>query len=231
MDKYISLRVIMDNILDHPMLRDVSLERAINYTQSFIRILGCPRMFEEKTALVEIENYRGMIPCDFNDIIQVRTHSSCDRKNYKVFRHTTDSFHMSDNKQDSFDLTYKIQGNVIFTSIKEGTIEIAYNAFAVDSEGYPMVPDNSSFISALEFYIKKKRFNILFDEGKISQAVWNQVCQDYAWAVGQAQSDLIRPTIDQMESITNMLNTLVWRVTEHKSGFVNSGSAEKIKLQ
>lgn len=231
MDKYISLRVIMDNILDHPMLRDVSLERAINYTQSFIRILGCPRMFEEKTALVEIENYRGMVPCDFNDIIQVRTHSSCDRKNYKVFRHTTDSFHMSDNKQDSFDLTYKIQGNVIFTSIKEGTIEIAYNAFAVDSEGYPMVPDNSSFISALEFYIKKKRFNILFDEGKISQAVWNQVCQDYAWAVGQAQSDLIRPTIDQMESITNMLNTLVWRVTEHKSGFVNSGSAEKIKLQ
>ena len=231
MDRYISLRQILDNLLDHPMLKDVSFERAVNYTQSFMRIVGCPRMFEEKTALVEIENYRGMIPCDFNDIIQVRTHSSCDRKNYRVFRHTTDSFHMSDNKQDSFDLTYKIQGNVIFTSIKEGTIEIAYNAFAVDFDGYPMVPDNSSFISALEFYIKKKKFNILFDEGKISQAVWNQVCQDYAWAVGQAQSDLIRPTIDQMQSITNSLNTLIPRVSEHKSGFVNDGSAEMIKLQ
>ena len=231
MDRYISLRQILDDILDHPMLKDVSFERAVNYTVHFMRIVGCPRMFEEKTALVEIENYRGMIPCDFNDIIQVRTHSSCDRKNYRVFRHTTDSFHMSDNKQDSFDLTYKIQGNVIFTSIKEGTIEIAYNAFAVDSEGYPMVPDNSSFISALEFYIKKKKFNILFDEGKISQAVWNQVCQDYAWAVAQAQSDLIRPTIDQMQSITNSLNTLIPRVSEHKSGFVNDGSAEMIKLQ
>ena len=231
MDRYISLRQILDNILDHPMLKDVSFERAVNYTVHFMRIVGCPRMFEEKTALVEIENYRGMIPCDFNDIIQVRTHSSCDRKNYRVFRHTTDSFHMSDNKQDSFDLTYKIQGNVIFTSIKEGTIEIAYNAFAVDSEGYPMVPDNSSFISALEFYIKKKKFNILFDEGKINQAVWNQVCQDYAWAVAQAQSDLIRPTIDQIQSITNSLNTLIPRVSEHKSGFVNDGSAEMIKLQ
>ena len=231
MDRYISLRQILDDILDHPMLKDVSFERAVNYTIHFMRIVGCPRMFEEKTALVEIENYRGMIPCDFNDIIQVRTHSSCDRKNYRVFRHTTDSFHMSDNKQDSFDLTYKIQGNVIFTSIKEGTIEIAYNAFAVDSEGYPMVPDNSSFISALEFYIKKKKFNILFDEGKISQSVWNQVCQDYAWTVGQAQSDLIRPTIDQMQSITNSLNTLIPRVSEHKSGFVNDGSAEMIKLQ
>lgn len=231
MDKYISLKVVMDNIMDHPMLKDISFERVINYTQSFMRIVGCPRMFEEKTALVEIENYRGMIPCDFNDIIQVRTHSSCDRKNYRVFRHTTDSFHMSDNKQDSFDLTYKIQGNVIFTSIKEGTIEIAYNAFAVDSDGYPMVPDNSSFISALEFYIKKKYFNVLFDTGKISQPVWNQVCQDYAWAVGQAQSDLIRPTIDQMQAITNSLNTLVPRMSEHRSGFVNLGTKENIRLQ
>lgn len=231
MDRYISLRQILDDILDHPMLKDVSFERAVNYTQSFMRIVGCPRMFEEKTALVEIENYRGMIPCDFNDIIQVRTHSSCDRKNYRVFRHTTDSFHMSDNKQDSFDLTYKIQGNVIFTSIKEGTIEIAYNAFAVDSEGYPMVPDNSSFISALEFYIKKKHFNVLFDTGKISQPVWNQVCQDYAWAVGQAQSDLIRPTIDQMQAITNSLNTLVPRMSEHRSGFVDLGTKENIRLQ
>lgn len=231
MDKYISLKVIMDNILDHPMLKDISFERAINYTQSFMRIVGCPRMFEEKTALVEIENYRGMIPCDFNDIIQVRTHSSCDRKNYGVFRHTTDSFHMSDNKQDSFDLTYKIQGNVIFTSIKEGTIEIAYNAFAVDSDGYPMIPDNSSFISALELYIKKKHFNILFDTGKINQQIYNQVCQDYAWYVGQAQSDLIRPTIDQMQSITNSLNTLIPRMREHSTGFVNDGSMELIKLQ
>lgn len=231
MDRYISLRQVLDDILDHPMLKDVSFERAVNYTVHFMRIVGCPRMFEEKTALVEIENYRGLIPCDFNDIIQVRTHSSCDRKNYRVFRYATDSFHMSDNKRDSFDLTYKIQGNVIFTSIKEGTIEIAYNAFAVDSDGYPMIPDNSSFINALELYIKKKQFNVLFDTGKISQAVYNQVCQDYAWAVGQAQSDLIRPTIDQMQAITNSLNTLVWRVSEHKSGFVNTGSAEKIKLQ
>lgn len=231
MDKYISIKVVLDNILDHPMLRDVSFERAINHTINFMRILGCPRMFEEKTALVDIENWRGLIPCDFNDIIQVRTHSSCDRKNYGVFRHTTNSFHMSENKQDSYDLTYKIQGNVIFTSIKEGTIEIAYNAFAVDSDGYPMIPDNSSFINALELYIKKKHFNILFDTGKINQAIYNQVCQDYAWAVGQAQSDLVRPTIDQMQSITNSFNTLVQRVSEHRSGFVNHGSAEMIKLQ
>ena len=231
MERYISLRQVLDDILDHPMLRNVSLERAVNYTVHFMRIVGCPRMFEEKTALVEIENYRGLMPCDFNNIIQVRTHNSCNRKDYGVFRYTTDSFHMSENKQNSFDLTYKVQGNIIFTSIKEGTIEIAYNAFAVDSDGYPMIPDDSSFINALELYIKKKHFNVLFDTGKIAPAIYNQVCQDYAWAVGQAQSSLIKPSIDQMQAITNSLNTLIPRVTEHRSGFVNNGSAELIRIQ
>ena len=230
MEKYISLKQILDNILDHPMLREVSFERAVNYTQSFMRIVGCPKMFEEKTAIIEIEDYRGVLPCDFNEIIQVRTHNTCD-DNYKVFRYSTDNFHMSENKQESFDLTYKIQGNVIYTSMKEGTIEIAYNAFAVDSEGYPLIPDNSTFIRALELYIKKQCFTVLFDLGQINQAVYQNVRQEYAWAVGQAQSDLIRPTIDQMQAITNSLNTLIWRTTEHNNGFVNNGSAEKIKLQ
>lgn len=229
MDRYISLKQVLDDILDHPMLRDVSFERAVNHTINFMRILGCPRMFEEKVSLVSISNWRGVLPCDFNDIIQVRTHSSCERKNYGVFRYATDNFHMSENKQDSFDLTYKIQGNVIFTSIKEGVIEIAYNAFAVDSDGYPLIPDNSSFIRALELYIKKQTFTVLFDLGKINQAVYQNVCQEYAWAVGTAQSDLVRPTIDQMESITNMLNTLIPRVSEHSNGFVNLGTRELIK--
>lgn len=231
MDRYISIKEILDNLLDHPLLKDISFERAVNYTVHFLRIVGCPRIFEEKTTLVEIENYRGTLPCDLNDIIQVRTYHNCDRKNYRVFRYSTDNFHLSKNKQDSFDLTYKTQGNVIFTSIKEGIIEIAYNAFAVDQDGYPLIPDNSSFINALELYIKKKHFTILFDTNKISPQVYNQVCQDYAWAVGQAQSDLIRPTIDQMQSLTNSLNTLIPRVTEHSTGFVNNGSMEKIKLQ
>lgn len=220
----------MDNVSSHPLLKDLPFERVINHTVHFMRIVGCPRIFEEKTALVKIENYRGLIPCDFNEIIQVRTHNSCGESGYKIFRHTTDTFHMSESKQ-SYDLTYKIQGNVIFTSLKDGIIEIAYNSFMTDSEGYPLIPDNSSFITALELYIKKKHFTVLFDLGKINQAVYNQACQDYAWAVGQAQSDLIRPTIDQMESLTNSLNTLIPRVREHSHGFVNNGSQELIRLQ
>lgn len=115
-----------------------------------------PTIFIEKTTELKIENYRAMLPCDFHEIIQVRTNlEKCGHYISGVFRYSTDNFHMSDKTHESPDLTYKIQGRVIYTSIKEGTIEIAYRAIAVDDEGYPLIPDKSSFSRALELYIKK----------------------------------------------------------------------------
>lgn len=220
MDKYISIKVILDNILDHPLLKDVSLERAINHTINFIRIVGCPRMFTEKTEIIPIENYRGALPNDFDNIIQVRIKSK-DDASYKVFVHTTDSFHMSNYKECSEELTYKIQGNIIYTSIKDGSIEVSYNSIPIDEEGFPLIPDNSSFTRALELYIKKQCFTVLFDLGKINSHVYNNVLQEYAWAVGQAQSDLVRPTIDQIQSLTNMWNKIFPDCNGHKRGFKN----------
>ena len=128
-------------------------------------------------------------------------------------------------------MTYKLQGQAIYTSMKNGIIEIAYHAIPVDCDGYPMIADNSSFREALELYITKRRYKILFDTGKIRGDVYSSTCQDYAFAVGQAQTSLIMPTIDEMESITNSWNTLIPRVTEHNMGFINNGSKETFKQQ
>lgn len=236
MTGYISIRQIIDNLLDHPLLQDLTLERAVNYAVHFIQIVGVPNEFEEKTTLIDIKNYRGLLPCDFYDMIQVRTHKKGEHVP-RVFRYATDSFHYSPNKEsehkylNDWDLTYKIQNSIIFTSKKEGTIEIAYHAIKVDKEGYPLIPENSSFIQALELYIKKKVFTILFDQGKISPAVLQNTQQEYAWYAGQAQRDLTMPTIDQMESISNMWCQLLQRNNEHGKGMKPLGRREYIKVQ
>lgn len=232
MVNYISIKQILDDLLDHPLLQDLSFERVVDYTVHFLQIVGVPNEFEEKTALIDIKDYRGCLPCDYYDMIQVRTYKEgeyCPR----VFRYTTDSFHLSPKKEDSdtWDLTYKLQNSIIYTSIKEGTIEIAYHAIKVDKEGYPMIPENSSFIQALELYIKKKVFTILFDQGKINNAVLQNTQQEYAWYVGQAQRDLTMPTIDQMESISNMWTQLLQRNNEHSKGMKPLGRREYIRVQ
>ena len=228
-ESYTNIRLILDKIMRHPLMRDISLETAVDYTVDFMKIVGVPSMFMEKTEVVEVKNYRAKLPCDYYQMIQVR------KINGPAFRYSSDSFHMSEckdnNKKDLADLTYKIQGNLIYTSIEEGEIELSYEAIATDSEGYPLLPDNSSFTRALELYIKKQWFTILFDLGKINPNVLQNVQQEYAWAVGDCQTEFNRLSIDKAESFYNSWRTLLLRDTEHRTGFINNGTKERLKLQ
>lgn len=228
-EQYTNIRLILDKIMRHPLMQDISFETVVDYTVDFMRIVGVPNMFMEKTAIIEIEKYRAMLPCDYHQMIQVR------KINGPAFRYSSDSFHMSEckdfNDRGLADLTYKIQGNVIYTSIESGEVEISYEAIATDDEGYPLLPDNSSFTRALGLYIKKEYFTMLFELGKIQPVVFNQVLQDYAWAVGDCQTEFNRLSIDKAESFYNSWRTLILRDTEHRVGFTNNGTKERLKLQ
>ena len=223
MEKYISIKQIMDDILVHPLLKDLSLERAVNYAVEFTRRLGAPKNLTEKNAELEVQDYMAKLPCDYLEIVQIM-----DKKTGRAFIHTTDSFHLSHVRHT--DLTYKIPNSVIITSPKCGKIISSYRAVGVDSEGYPVIVDNASFIKALELYIKKEWFTILFDTGRISPQVYNNTVQAYNYAAAEAQSSLTVPSVDEMESFTNMWNTLIPRMTEHDNGFATLGTREYIKI-
>jgi hypothetical protein len=55
------------------------------------------------------------------------------------------------------DVTYKINDNYIITTFKEGaSVLMAYKAFPVDEDGYPLIPDNEKFKQAVQWYIMHK---------------------------------------------------------------------------
>ena len=225
-----SIKVIFDKIMRHPLLQDLSIETIVDYSIDFMRIVGVPSMFEEKVEKAEVINYRASLPCDYYQMIQIRALDP----NYNIlgaFRYSSDSFHMSNTKPEYADYSYKVQGNIIYLSVPNGLIEIAYQAIPIDSDGYPLIPDNSSFTRALEAYIKKQHFTILFDLGKIGNGPLAQVQQDYAWAVGDCQSEFNRLTIDKAESFYNSWRTLIIRSSEHRTGFLHTGTQEKLKMK
>lgn len=224
-EKYINIRLVLDKLLRHPLLQEITLEMAVDYCIDFMRIVGVPTMFEEKVATIEVKDWRSTLPEDYHEIIQVRTPRGYNR----CLRYSTDNFHMSEDNGDNT-LTYKIQNSIIYTSMKEGELEIAYRAILVDSEGFPFIPDNSSFTRALQAYIKKEAFTVLFDLGKISQASFQNAQQEYAWAVGDCQTEFNRLSIDKAESFFNSWKTLLLRDTQHSSGFKYNGEKEYIKL-
>lgn len=220
-EQYITIKTVLDKIMRHPMLQDISLETAVDYTIDFMRIVGVPTIFTEKVELIKVDKYRALLPCDYYKVIQIR------KPGGRALVYSTDNFHMN-NKGNS--MTYKIQGNIIYTSFEEGELELSYLAIEVDKDGYPLLPDNSSFTRALELYIKKQWFTILFDLGKIQPAVLQNTQQEYAWAVGDCQSEFNRLTLDQMEAFSNSWRTMLLRTNEHSSGFANNGIRQQLKI-
>lgn len=224
MNEFISIRRILDDLLDNPLLQDLTLERVVNYTVEFIRKVGMPKVYLDKTVELNIKDYRAPLPCDLVSIIQVK-----DKKLDLALRSNSDSFYLFSKESNGY--TYKVQGGIIYTSMKEAVLIVAYKAIPIDCDGYPMILDNSSFIEALELYITKKRYKILFDVSKLRGDVYSSTCQDYAFAVGQAQSSLIMPSIDELQSISNMWNSVLARADEHTNGFSNNGSKNVLKVQ
>ena len=102
-------------------------------------------------------------------------------------------------------------------------VKISYRAMYLDDDGFPMVPDMPLFLKALELYIKSNVFTMLFDMQKIPQAVLQHTEQDYAWTVGQLQTQMNTPNVAEMENITNMFNQLIPGTHEYRNGFLHLG--------
>lgn len=251
--QYTSIKRVLDNILDHPLLKDVDLEKAVRYTLRFISLHGYPTLYQDKIEVVEIDDFRGVLPCDLISIVQVR-----DLKHKVVLRSMTDTFphgllpipekhcmgidqvnnvHPPHREKDVLYMyrhfkeepSFKTQGRLIYTSFPKGKVEIAYKAIPVDDDGYPLLIDNETYLNALEAYIKLKVFTVKFDTGKMAANVIQNAQQDYAFAAAELRDEMTVPSLSEMESITRMINTLVPRVTEFDRSFRNLGDREYIR--
>ena len=226
---YINLKEIASRLTRHPLMIDLTFEAIIQYTIDFIGTLGLPPIYLDKVVTIDIDNYRASLPCDLVAIRQVK-----DSKNNISLRATTDTFHLLHEENESIkrqEGTFKTQGNIIYTSFKKGSIDIAYRAIPVDTEGLPLIPDNSIFLKSLELYIKKEWFTILFDMNKISPAVLQNIQQEYAWKVGQLNTEFTLPSISEMEAISNMMSQLIPKTNEFRKGFKSLGNREYLKDQ
>jgi len=235
--KFTSLRVVADKILRDPIFIGLTFESIIDYFVDFITIVGSPQLFDEKITEVPltVANYRATLPLDFIEEVQMSI-------NNRVARTATDSFagfytEVDANKpeQEYFqntttEVTYKIKGDYIYFSVKEGTVMLSYKCIMTDEDeesedyGIPLLPDDPVFILALKSYIEVEWLKILYRSGKISNQILDEAKQSYAWNVGRYETHSKRLTLGDMESISKMFKSLVARNNEFKTRFKHLGT-------
>ena len=221
--EYINIRELLSRVLRSRLLQDFTLEQAIQYTIDFIGIFGFPEIYEDKETEIDICDYRGQLPCDLIEIIMVK-----DCKTNLPLRSMTAAFNPGGKYYNHLrqEPQFKTQNRVIITSFPEGKLIMAYKAIPVDDEGLPLLINNTKYLKALELYVKCQLFTLLFEEGKLTQQVLNHTEQEYSWAAGQLEEEFKTPSEAEMESITNMLHTILKRDSDFINRYERLGNKE-----
>ena len=216
--QYTTIQTLLARLTLHSLLADLTMEQVVMYTLDFIRIVGLPQFFFDKEIEVEVEEYKALLPPDIVSIEDVRDIN----KNR--------SLHKSSNNFDPAGGNgYKVKGQFIFIGEPKAKLKILYKSIPVDEFGFPLLLDDPLYLKALELYIKKERFTVLFDMGEIRGDVLTLAQQQCAWAIGQVTTKLKMPSTAEWEAIMNMCNRTITRTQEFSNSFANMGDKVRFK--
>jgi hypothetical protein len=125
------------------------------------------------------------------------------------------------------DITYVVTEGYIKMNVEAGYIMMAYQAIPTDNKGYPMIPDDASFIEAIYWYIVMKLYYPQWVAGQIRDAVYYDARRSWNYYCKQAYGQGLMPNTDQLESIKNSWVRLIPEINEHMSGFSALGQSQR----
>lgn len=119
-----------------------------------------------------------------------------------------------DTLYQSCDDEYKVvTGNLLRFSFQEGGIVLSYLKTRLDENGYPMIPDDVSIITAIMSYIRKQYAQDDFDSYRQgSESRLSKAESDWQWYCKQSTNNLKIPSsIDEWENLLQQRDYLIPR--------------------
>ncbi|MCS6955123.1 MAG: hypothetical protein NZM44_02055 [Candidatus Calescibacterium sp.] len=206
---------------------DIPVDDFIEWIATALQHVGTYYQFTEKEKRIEIENYKGELPCDF----------------YKLKRILYNGYYLNNNKSLIGDSKEKIESNkfterdininhnVIIVSFERGFLDIQYLAIPVDEYGFPLVPDDVTFFEALfwrvvyQLCIRGYEFrNPRLRELEYVRMMWEKHCK-------RARAEGNMPDLDMIERIKNNWQRLRTSNNYHYNLFKGFGLQEKLKTK
>jgi len=208
---------------------------------------------------LDIVNYRAKLPCDFFRLRQIVVNGFPALPSSNTFQQLMDggccgvdeigntltSGTFVDNFGNTFitnlgenanagPITYELNNDYVTLSVKQGKVCISYLAHAVDKEGFPLIPDDPSYIEAVKWYCLSKIDYLRWRNNPDSpglKALYEHSEGEYNWYVGQAANAAKRVDPDTMEVIKNQLLRLKPEISNWSSLYKNMGVPELRKIK
>lgn len=203
---------------------------AIEWAGEALSFIGTNQGFVTKKKTLKVKDYRTLLPYDFYTLQAVyygdnqlpyggnpQNNSYIDEaiyiaakdqvlesNNFQMTRYGSKLYTSTNSGEDY----YIIVPNYIQTSFETGDIEILYNAWPLDADGLPEIPDTPYYTTALQWYVLRqmilggyehpnKEFTFSFVDTQ-----WKHYCL-------AAQNDAVFPSEDKVRRFNEMWVSLV----------------------
>lgn len=131
----------------------------------------------------------------------------------------------------NFKPVYTLNKGFINTNVRYGFLTIAYQAFNVDDEGFPMIPDIASYKEAVYWYVAMK---LKFPEvlrGTLNAQLYAEIKNNWHIYRKQAYGECTMPDTDELQTMQNNWQRLVPEIEENLTFFTHSGDEQEIYNQ
>lgn len=218
---------------------EVSELTLLDWSAEIIGLIGMgTEYFKREIYVGEVKDYKGHLPKCIDDLVAVAGYpngklNSCredyyPRENFEGMRSSTDSFHHYQRHLpdcNNCDLTYTINDNCLFTSFCEGLFMVAYNKIPVDNEGYPLIVERETLITAIAAHLNWRIASLKFVKGEIDRGVLQMLEQERLFYVGKAQVKSFNG--DKAQTVGNIWSRMIPKNTTHRFGHITLGSREE----
>lgn len=120
---------------------------------------------------------------------------------------------------------------VITTTLEDGTILVAYLGYAVDDNGYPLIPDDENLKEALLYYVLYRYWmekDLMLEQGAAQRA--DKYLALWQVASVKAKGNITSPDINEIENIKAHWNHLVPRENKFQQFFATLGNRENVNF-
>lgn len=136
-----------------------------------------------------------------------------------------------DSTMFSNELQYTTKPGYINTCMPKGFVKISYYAIYTDEDSMPMIPDLESYKEAIYWYVTMKLMYPKKLKGQISQGDYYDIRNSYNFYRKQAYAEAMMPTVDDLETISNIYTKLYPEINDHSMFFSTSGDEQNIYNQ
>jgi hypothetical protein len=203
--RFINIDVILEDIREDYGFQ-VTRTDVLRYVWKFIGYVLTPDMFIPRSELVDIEDYRGILP---NDFFELNSENSIYEFETKIplspNRSNTSNFYEDVENQ----YTYQIRDRYIITDIETTTLIVDYIEYPMDLSGAPLIPDNAKAVRAITDFVAERLAKKLKRAGVLSEREYEDIRQESYFSTASFMSSSKLPNQEQMDKIMNRSLSLI----------------------